>query len=193
MLAKRLQSRADAGVQQGRLLTTMDAAPAEGAQVALSHVRHTRCMVAPSPIDFRLRLATSDDLPALNDLFRRSSLSNEGDRQNLLAHPDALEFSDRAVEQGPVRSSSTPSPVQRARGNPDRGDRERTCPRLLYEPRLHLRRNGPDRVRARIPNAHRRLPVTRAGPLTTRSKRCRPRNWSGRAARDRRSRWRRPR
>ena len=60
-------------------------------------------MVATSPIDFRLRLATSDDLPALKDLFRRSSLSNEGDRQNLLAHPDALEFSGRAVEQGRVR------------------------------------------------------------------------------------------
>ena len=60
-------------------------------------------MVATSPIDFRLRLATSGDLPALKDLFRRSSLSNEGDRQNLLAHPDALEFSGRAVEEGRVR------------------------------------------------------------------------------------------
>ena len=60
-------------------------------------------MVATSPIDFRLRLATSHDLPALKDLFRRSSLSNEGDRQNLLAHPDALEFSGRPVEEGRVR------------------------------------------------------------------------------------------
>jgi ribosomal protein S18 acetylase RimI-like enzyme len=60
-------------------------------------------MVATSPIDLGLRFATSDDLPALKDLFRRSSLSNEGDRQNLLAHPDALEFSGGAVEQGRVR------------------------------------------------------------------------------------------
>ena len=60
-------------------------------------------MVATSPIDFRLRLATGGDLPALKDLFRRSSLSNEGDRQNLLPHPDALEFSGRAVEEGRVR------------------------------------------------------------------------------------------
>jgi N-acetylglutamate synthase-like GNAT family acetyltransferase len=60
-------------------------------------------MVATSPIDFCLRLATSDDLPALRDLFRRSSLSNEDDRQKLLDHPDALEFSGRAVEQGRVR------------------------------------------------------------------------------------------
>ena len=85
------------------LLTTVHTAPTEGAQIPLGRVRHTRCMVATSPIEFRLRLATSDDLPALKDLFRRSSLSNEGDRQNLLAHPDALEFSGRAVEEGRVR------------------------------------------------------------------------------------------
>ena len=44
-----------------------------------------------------------EDLPALRDVFRRSSLSNEGDRASLLAHPDALEFSDRAVADGRVR------------------------------------------------------------------------------------------
>ena len=43
------------------------------------------------------------DVPALSDIFRRASLSNEGDRANLLAHPDALEFSARAVEEGRVR------------------------------------------------------------------------------------------
>ena len=89
------------------LLTTVQRAPTEGAQVPLSRVRHTRCMVATSPIDFRLRLATSHDLPALKDLFRRSSLSNEGDSQNLLAHPDALEFSGRPVEEGRVRVAVT--------------------------------------------------------------------------------------
>ena len=74
-----------------------------GAYVALSRVRHAGDMVAADLTDFRLRLATSDDLPALKDLFRRSSLSNEGDRQKLLAHPGALEFSGCAVEQGRVR------------------------------------------------------------------------------------------
>jgi GNAT superfamily N-acetyltransferase len=60
-------------------------------------------MIAANLTEFRLRLATMDDLPALRDVFRRSSLSNEGDRASLLAHPDALEFSDRAVADGRVR------------------------------------------------------------------------------------------
>ena len=60
-------------------------------------------MVATDLTDFRLRLAGMEDLPALRDVFRRSSLSNEGDRASLLAHPDALEFSDRAVADGRVR------------------------------------------------------------------------------------------
>lgn len=51
----------------------------------------------------RLRFAEIADLPALRDIFRRASLSNEGDRANLLAHPDALEFSGCAVEAGRVR------------------------------------------------------------------------------------------
>jgi GNAT superfamily N-acetyltransferase len=35
--------------------------------------------------------------------FDDRTLSNEGDRASLLAHPDALEFSDRAVADGRVR------------------------------------------------------------------------------------------
>jgi N-acetylglutamate synthase-like GNAT family acetyltransferase len=60
-------------------------------------------MVTTRLIDLRLRLAEIEDLPAIRDVFRRSSLSNEGDRASLLAHPDALEFSDRAVVEGRVR------------------------------------------------------------------------------------------
>jgi GNAT superfamily N-acetyltransferase len=60
-------------------------------------------MVATDLTDFRLRRAGMEDLPALRDVFRRSSLSNEGDRASLLAHPDALEFSGRAVADGRVR------------------------------------------------------------------------------------------
>ena len=43
------------------------------------------------------------DLPALRNVFRRSSLSNERDRPSLLGHPDALEYSDHAVADGRVR------------------------------------------------------------------------------------------
>ncbi len=60
-------------------------------------------MVATDSPDFRVRLAQMEDLPALRNLFRRSSLSNERDRASLLAHPDSLEFSDRAVAEGRVR------------------------------------------------------------------------------------------
>jgi len=42
-------------------------------------------------------------MPALRDVFRRSSLSNDGDRMKLLAHPDVLELSDQAVTDGRTR------------------------------------------------------------------------------------------
>jgi GNAT superfamily N-acetyltransferase len=51
----------------------------------------------------RIRPATPSDVGALQDLFRRSSLANQGDREVLLAHPDALEWSDRAVIAGHTR------------------------------------------------------------------------------------------
>ena len=39
-----------------------------------------------------IRDATAADLPTLRDVRRRASLSNEGDRVWLEAHPEALEF-----------------------------------------------------------------------------------------------------
>jgi len=42
-------------------------------------------------------------MPALRDVFRRSSLSNDDDRRRLLAHPDALELSDQGVADGRTR------------------------------------------------------------------------------------------
>jgi ribosomal protein S18 acetylase RimI-like enzyme len=59
--------------------------------------------VVPQTEPPHIRLAEIADLPAISDVFRRASLSNEGDRASLLAHPDALEFSARAVEDGRVR------------------------------------------------------------------------------------------
>ncbi|MGZ4435018.1 MAG: GNAT family N-acetyltransferase [Frankiaceae bacterium] len=43
------------------------------------------------------------DMAELREVFRRSSLSNDGDRMNLLANPDALEFSGAAVNEGHTR------------------------------------------------------------------------------------------
>lgn len=50
-----------------------------------------------------IRGATPDDLAALRDVYRRASLSNDGDRAVLLAHPEALDYSDAWVVQGLTR------------------------------------------------------------------------------------------
>src|SRR5215472_13199837 len=46
----------------------------------------------PDPVTFVMRDAVPADLAALRDVYRRASLSNEGDRMALLANPDVLEF-----------------------------------------------------------------------------------------------------
>jgi GNAT superfamily N-acetyltransferase len=52
-----------------------------------------------------IRDAVTDDMTVLRGVYRRSSLSNEGDRPNLLAHPETLEFSDLAVREGRTRAA----------------------------------------------------------------------------------------
>jgi GNAT superfamily N-acetyltransferase len=54
-------------------------------------------------ISLAIRDAVPDDVPFLRDLFRRSSLSNEGDRVSLLGHPDALEFPGVAIDEQRTR------------------------------------------------------------------------------------------
>ena len=56
----------------------------------------------------RVRTAVADDLPLLRALFRRSSLSNPGDAQALLAHPDALVLPDTEVLAGRTRLALDP-------------------------------------------------------------------------------------
>jgi GNAT superfamily N-acetyltransferase len=53
--------------------------------------------------EVRVRQAVNADASALGDLFRRSSLSNAGDRASLLTHPDALEFSSDGLKEQRVR------------------------------------------------------------------------------------------
>jgi GNAT superfamily N-acetyltransferase len=43
-------------------------------------------------VRFVIRDAVPADVAVLRQLYRRASLSNEGDRMNLLANPDALEW-----------------------------------------------------------------------------------------------------
>jgi hypothetical protein len=48
----------------------------------------------------RIRAACASDLPALRDLFRRSSLSNKRDRAVLLARPEVLKLADEGITDG---------------------------------------------------------------------------------------------
>jgi GNAT superfamily N-acetyltransferase len=56
---------------------------------------------------FQIRDAVAGDMSVLRDVFRRSSLSNDGDRAKLLSHPEVLELSDLAVTEGRTRAAVT--------------------------------------------------------------------------------------
>ena len=47
-----------------------------------------------------IRLGTSADLAAAASVYRRASLSNEGDRDNLLAHPEFLILGPAGLAEG---------------------------------------------------------------------------------------------
>jgi hypothetical protein len=50
--------------------------------------------------DISTRLANDRDLKVLRDIYRRSSLSNQGDRANLLASPAELHWAGTALPLG---------------------------------------------------------------------------------------------
>ena len=52
---------------------------------------------------FEFRFASPTDLAAVRDLYRRLSLSNDGERAMLLANPDALEFDDAPIREQRTR------------------------------------------------------------------------------------------
>ena len=47
-----------------------------------------------------IRVGTPADLAALADIYRRASLSNPGDRDRLLAHPEHLELEPEGLTEG---------------------------------------------------------------------------------------------
>ena len=47
-----------------------------------------------------IRLGTPADLAAARSVYRRASLSNEGDRDNLLAHPEYLVLGPEGLAEG---------------------------------------------------------------------------------------------
>jgi N-acetylglutamate synthase-like GNAT family acetyltransferase len=73
---------------------------------------------------FSVREAAPGDEPALARIFRRASLSNAGDRDALLAHPEALTLPDDVLAGGRTRvaTSADGTVVGFARTRPtDRG------------------------------------------------------------------------
>ncbi len=50
-----------------------------------------------------IRTATSADHLAVRDVRRRASLSNDGDRENLLANPETLEYDPTPLIEGRTR------------------------------------------------------------------------------------------
>jgi ribosomal protein S18 acetylase RimI-like enzyme len=65
---------------------------------------------------FSIRTANLDDVPAIAGIFRRASLSNAGDRENLLAHPEVLELDDTPIHEGRTRVAITRDTDQRIVG-----------------------------------------------------------------------------
>src|SRR4051794_8741662 len=55
-----------------------------------------------------VRPATTADQPAVARIFRSASLSNEGDRELLLAHPEALVPADGLLARGRTRVATSP-------------------------------------------------------------------------------------
>src|ERR1700729_2121959 len=72
---------------------------------ALSSTRRRRTFPASSPgarchTVAMIRLGTPADLAAAADVYRRASLSNAGDRDNLLAHPEYLVLGSEGLAEG---------------------------------------------------------------------------------------------
>lgn len=50
-----------------------------------------------------IRSAAATDVPALRDVYRRSSMSNQRDRELFALHPELLVWSDRGMREGRTR------------------------------------------------------------------------------------------
>jgi N-acetylglutamate synthase-like GNAT family acetyltransferase len=59
-------------------------------------------------IEIVVRAARAEDHPALQRIFRRASLSNTGDRAELLAHPEVLRLDEDLVDRGRTRVATIP-------------------------------------------------------------------------------------
>jgi GNAT superfamily N-acetyltransferase len=55
--------------------------------------------------ELAIRLADATDFEVISDVYRRSSLSNAGDREVLLANPEALVFAGGSIREGRTRAA----------------------------------------------------------------------------------------
>jgi ribosomal protein S18 acetylase RimI-like enzyme len=60
---------------------------------------------------WQIRPAVPSDLPTLSRIFREAALSNDGDRPDLLAHPEVLVFGPEGVDEGRTRVAVGPDGV----------------------------------------------------------------------------------
>jgi hypothetical protein len=83
------------------------------------------------PTDPMIRVGTAADLVAVADIYRRASLSNDGDRDRLLAHP---EYRSRGAATLEVTASPDALSFYRSVGFIDVGvARPRTSPAAQIE------------------------------------------------------------
>ncbi len=78
----------------------------ENDAVTVEDPDHWRIVLMPQPLACpadavaMIRLGVPADLPAASDVFRSASLSNAGDRDNLLAHPEHLSLGPEGLAEG---------------------------------------------------------------------------------------------
>lgn len=99
-------------------------------------------MLQPMPEAFSIRVAFPSEREALEALQKRASLANSGDREAILAHPDAIEIPLHQLESGQVYvAEQGDSPVGFAAiASRDDGDTELDA--LFVEPGMWRRGIG---------------------------------------------------
>ena len=77
--------------------------PATTLHSGLTATRRVRSGLRSAAVDLTIRTARPDDLDALRAIYRRSALSNPGDRDALLARPAVLVWNGAGIETGHTR------------------------------------------------------------------------------------------
>jgi len=89
-----------------------------------------------------IRLALPTEKPELEQLQRRASLENKGDRDALLAHPDAIQVPVEQITGGRVFVSEWEGAIVGFAAIEPRGDGDTELDGLFVEPRMQRRGIG---------------------------------------------------